>query len=161
MWEEMQSDWENFAIESFEEMKLLDSGNEAEQDLESTLTTDETVDYTGSSRIVQTKARIGQNLFRKAVLSSYDFKCCITGLSVPDLLIASHIIPWREDVSNRLNPRNGLSLSVLHDKAFDIGIITINDNMTVRVSQKYFKNTDSFFASSLIEYEGKPISLPE
>jgi len=56
-------------------------------------------------------------------------------LSEPKLLIASHIVPWRHDEKNRLNPSNGLSLSMLHDKAFDIEIIAINDNMTARVSK--------------------------
>ncbi|MXX40146.1 MAG: HNH endonuclease, partial [Gemmatimonadetes bacterium] len=92
-----------------------------------------------TDRIVQTKTRIGQNFFRKAVLSAYNYRCCITGLSIPKLLVASHIVPWHIDSANRLNPRNGLALSVLHDKAFDLGMITINEDMTVRVSKKEFR----------------------
>ena len=70
-----------------------------------------------------------------AVMSAYNGRCCITGLSLSGLLVASHIIPWSHDRDNRVNPRNGLLLSALHDKAFDTGLITIKDfDMTVRVS---------------------------
>ena len=136
MWKEMQNDWENFVIESYQAMRSVTAETEQEIALDDKPFSDEPVDYTGSDKSIQTKARVGQGFFRKAILSAYNYRCCITGLAVPRLLVASHIIPWREDAANRLNPRNGLSLSMLHDKAFDIGIITINEDMTVRVSQK-------------------------
>ena len=62
---------------------------------------------------------------------------------------------------NRLNPRNGLCLSILHDKAFDIGVITISEDMTVSVSRKYTDSASHFFNLALLAYDGKPISLPE
>ncbi|MEJ1958213.1 MAG: HNH endonuclease signature motif containing protein [Nitrosomonadales bacterium] len=74
--------------------------------------------------------------------------------------MASHIVPWRNDEENRLNPRNGLCLSMLHDKAFDVGIITIAEDMTVKVSRKQASNADHFFDSALFTYDGKPIALP-
>jgi predicted restriction endonuclease len=70
-------------------------------------------------------------------------------------------VPWRIDETNRLNPSNGLCLSMLHDKAFDIGILTITEDMTIRVSQKCTDNTDDFFNSALFAYNGKPIFLPK
>jgi predicted restriction endonuclease len=82
-------------------------------------------------------------------------------LAVPKLLVASHIVPWRDDASNRLNPKNGLCLSMLHDKAFDVGIITITENMTVMVSRKQTSIEDCFFDSALLAYDGKNIALPE
>ncbi len=118
-------------------------------------------DYSGTDRIIQTKTRNGQRFFRKAVLSAYNYRCCITGLSIPKLLVASHIVPWRIDSMNRLNPRNVLALSVLHDKAFDLGMITINEDMTVRVSKKEFRVSDEFVVTTLKSYDGKPIELPD
>jgi predicted restriction endonuclease len=50
---------------------------------------------------------------------------------------------------------------VLHDKAFDAGIITITENMTVMVSRGQESNWDQIFCSSLLAYDGKPIALPE
>ncbi|NOQ14181.1 MAG: HNH endonuclease [Methyloprofundus sp.] len=163
MWQEMQQNWGNFAIESSQAINSIDEENSPELKLNTQQVIDKKVDYTGSNKVIQSKARVGQNFFRKAVLSAYNYRCCITGLSVPSLLIASHIIPWREDAANRLNPSNGLALSMLHDKAFDIGLITINEDMTVRVSQQKFvtKESDSFYYSALQSYAGKAIFLPE
>lgn len=161
MWEEMQNDWERFALESNEVIRLIQSeiqpliipsGNDY---------LDKQIDYSGINKATETTTRIGQSFFRKSVLSAYNYKCCITGLSIPKLLVVSHIVPWREDEKNRLNPSNGLSLSMLHDKAFDIGIITINSDMTVRVTQSIIKNRDEFYTTALLSYDKKPIFLPE
>jgi len=162
MWEEMQADWGRFAIEMQRVTSALENTTEEQINAESdALTIEDEIDYTGGSKVVQTTTRIGQDFFRRAVLSAYDYRCCITGLSVPKLLVASHIVPWRIDVSNRLNPKNGLCLSMLHDKAFDIGIITVTEKMTVKVSRKHFTEADNFFSSALLAYEGKPIALPD
>ncbi len=159
MWQEMQNNWENFALESENTINSILQGSEsyvAENESAS-----EYQDYTGQDRIVPTKTRIGQKFFRKSVMSAYRYRCCITGLAMPKLLVASHIVPWRDDPGNRLNPRNGLALSILHDKAFDLGMITINDDMTVRVSRKDFRVKNKFFVTALRNYDGKMIELPD
>ena len=159
MWQEMQNNCNNFAIEVEGAINSILQGSEsyvAKNENES-----EYQDYTGQDRIVPTKTRIGQNFFRKSVLSAYKYRCCITGLAIPKLLVASHIVPWRDDPANRLNPSNGLALSTLHDKAFDLGMITINDDMTVWVSQKEFSMEDKFFVTTLKSYDGKSIALPD
>jgi len=157
MWDEMQGDWERFAIES--EQALSEAQVRARLDKETSQ--DDISDRVGEDSITQTSTRIGQNFFRSAVLSAYNGRCCITGLSLPTLLVASHIVPWRHDSANRVNPRNGLLLSALHDKAFDSGFITIRDDMTVQVSRKQNATNDQFFSESIGYYDGKPISLPE
>lgn len=161
MWEEMQADWERFAIEAQHSENVFGITPEFGADIDKTAMPDEIVDYTGSNKTVQTTTRVGQAFFRRAVLSAYNYQCCITGLSVPKLLVASHIIPWRVDAVNRLNPRNGLCLSMLHDKAFDAGIIAVAEDMTVSVSRKHVAKADYFFNSALLAYDGKPIALPE
>ncbi len=74
------------------------------------------------------KTRVGQDFFRKAVLANYGNACCITGIADTRLLIASHIKPWAvsNDRTEKLNPRNGLCLNALHDRAFDQGLITVD-----------------------------------
>ncbi|MDD5174981.1 MAG: HNH endonuclease [Sterolibacterium sp.] len=161
MWEEMQADWWRFAIEAQQAASGFGVTAELETPVDDTSMPDEVVDYTGNNKTVQATARVGQNFFRRSVLSAYNYRCCITGLAVPKLLVASHIVPWRVGAENRLNPRNGLCLSMLHDKAFDAGIITIAEDMAVRVSRKHATNTDHFFSSALLAYDGKPIALPE
>ena len=71
----------------------------------------------GQTREAIVEVRRNQYVFRKAILSSYDSTCCVSGLKDERLLIASHIVPWAEDKKNRLNPENGLCLSALHDRA--------------------------------------------
>ena len=157
MWNEMLSDWERFAIESQQAMSEV----EARKGPQREITQEDISSRVGEDRITQTTTRVGQNFFRTAVLSAYNGQCCITGLSLPTLLVASHIVPWTHDTSNRVNPRNGLLLSALHDKAFDSGFITIRDDMTVQVSRKHNVNSDQFFSETIEHYDGKPISLPE
>lgn len=157
MWEEMQGDWERFAIESEQVMSEV----QAKEGLDRETSQDDISDRVGEDRIRQTTTRIGQNFFRNAVLSAYNGKCCITGLSFPSLLVASHIVPWSHSRGNRVNPRNGLLLSVLHDKAFDAGIITVRDDMTVQVAFKHKVGDDRFFSESIAYYDGQSITLPE
>jgi len=161
MWEEMQADWGQFAIKTQQAVHNFEIANDFETIPDRNYPPDEIVDYTGNNKLVMTTARVGQDFFRRAVLSAYENRCCISGLAIPKLLVASHILPWRTNEANRLNPRNGFCLSILHDKAFDVGIITIAEDMTVIVSRKYATNTDHFFNSALVAYEGKPIALPE
>jgi putative restriction endonuclease len=65
------------------------------------------------------KQRRGQGYFRDAVLNNFGGRSGVTGLAVRDLLVASHILPWGSHPTERLNIRNGLCLSRLHDAAFD------------------------------------------
>lgn len=160
MWGEMQANWENFAIESQATVsQLVDT--DVGLDVENEDSAEEFVCYEGVNRVVSTTVRVGQSFFRSAVLSAYHYRCCITGIAIPKLLVASHIVPWRADTSNRLNPRNGLCLSMLHDKAFDIGIICLTDDLTVCVSKRYASETDPFFRDALLAYDGKSINVPE
>jgi putative restriction endonuclease len=153
MWNEMESDWEQFALEVQNATSIIDAPDEETQDDE--------LDYTGIVKIAQVKIRVGQDFFRKSVLNAYHGQCCISGLAVPKLLVASHIVPWRIDAANRLNPRNGLCLSMLHDKAFDAGMLTIAEDMTVCISRRYAREGDSFYDSALLAYDGQPMKMPE
>ena len=81
------------------------------------------------------KVRRVQTLFRASVLAAYDFTCAVSGLAVPALLQASHIIPWAKDERRRLDPRNGLALSALHDRAFDRGLITFDERLRLVCSK--------------------------
>lgn len=74
--------------------------------------------------------RVGQQLFRDALLSFWQGRCCITGLAVPALLRASHIRPWAvcESDEQRLDVFNGLLLAAHWDAAFDAGLVTFDDD---------------------------------
>jgi putative restriction endonuclease len=83
-----------------------------------------------------TKTRVNQGFFRKLVLASYDNQCALTGIDTPDLLVASHIVPWSINSSERTNPTNGICLNALHDRAFDEGLITFDEDFSVVYSSK-------------------------
>jgi putative restriction endonuclease len=85
---------------------------------------------------VLSTVRKHQTFFRKSLLTAYNGKCGITNIGHEGLLVASHIIPWSKDKKNRLNPRNGILLNALHDKAFDKGLISFEDNLDLIISPK-------------------------
>lgn len=103
------------------------------------------------------KVRIGQSIFRKMVLDNYDSKCCFSGVDLSTLLVASHIIPWSEREDIRLNPRNGLCLSSIHDRAFDQGLWTINDHSEILISYELKSTSSEFIEEQFLAYEGKTL----
>ncbi|MCO5230360.1 MAG: HNH endonuclease [Chitinophagales bacterium] len=111
-------------------------------------------DLKGETKIREVKTRINQNVFRQIVIANYSGKCAITGIDIPELLFASHIIPWSKNEDERLNPENGICLSALYDKAFDKGLIGLNEKYEILISSylkkkqqndyydKYFSHLD-------------------
>ena len=91
-------------------------------------------DYAIENRIAEVKQRVRQSLFRRRVLENFGGRCCVSGLAESDLLIASHIVPWAAKVESRLDPANGLCLSVHFDALFDAGYFTVTDDLRVVVT---------------------------
>jgi len=108
------------------------------------------------------KTRVNQNSFRQRILASYNEKCCITGIDIASLLIASHIIPWAKNEQERLNPKNGICLNAIHDKAFDTGLISITPEYKILLSEKILsKKSDFSIQSFFIKYANEKITLPD
>ncbi|MEI8703405.1 HNH endonuclease [Mesorhizobium sp. ISC15] len=84
------------------------------------------------------KFRIGQNIFRDALMEYWNGSCPLSGISSPELLRASHMMPWArcETDAQRLDVHNGLLLSALWDAAFDAGLVTFGDDGQVLVSSR-------------------------
>jgi len=159
VWDEFHADWERLAVESQLLREQLEQSVVETEEPESNLLIPE--DFTGETRRVLTEQRIKQNFFRKAVMSSYRGRCCMSGLSESKLLIASHIVPWSKDKANRLNPSNGLCLSAIHDRAFDKGLITLSESYEIVVSAILKQRNDNFIRDVILPLEGKVIELPE
>ncbi len=152
VWEEFHGNWEALAYSSEKlRAKLLPASS---QPIETQNFPD------GKEREITAKARINQGFFRAAVLAAYDGKCCVTGLAIPELLNASHILPWKESAANRTNPQNGLCLNALHDRAFDRGLMTISDAYTVQLSKSILKSKSLGRQALLCKYAGVKIHLP-
>jgi putative restriction endonuclease len=100
----------------------------------------------------EVKRRINQSFFRNAVLSSYENKCCITGINNTKLLHACHIVGWSEDDANRTNPQNGLCLNVLLHKAYDEHLLGISPDYEIFVSDELFGDKLKYVDNSTREY---------
>jgi putative restriction endonuclease len=153
IWKEFDGDWDSLAFESEQLLKKM-----------SARAVMVPVDFPeGVTRDSIVRVRVNQGFFRAAVLAAYGAKCCITGLAVSELLNASHIVPWSVDTKNRTNPRNGLCLNAIHDRAFDCGLVTVTpDDLRVRISGELKslsadKSVEEFF----LQWEGHSVSPPK
>jgi putative restriction endonuclease len=160
IWNEFNGNWGDLAFESEHLIAKFKNKN-----IEESIKENIDIDWKskkGIDRKTIVKQRVNQSFFRSTILSSYNLKCCVTGLSIPDFLVASHIKPWSKDKENRTNPHNGLCLNSIHDKAFDKGFITVTPDYKIMVS-KYFddysndKSVNDFF----IKYNNQNIIKPE
>jgi putative restriction endonuclease len=116
----------------------------------------------GLDRVQITKVRVNQQFFRAMILTGYRSQCAICELPVASLLVASHIVPWAQDKSLRMNPRNGLCLCNLHDRAFDCGLITITSDYRICVDRSLKKQAPSeSIANYFLKFEGQTLRLPE
>jgi putative restriction endonuclease len=169
MWSEFQSDINDLGPES---EQLLHDLFTADDDREVDFLERDKVRLEPSRKIsaplgptegtASVRVRRGQQFFRQTVINAYGVRCCISGINVPRLLVASHIKPWRDFPNERLDPRNGLCLSSLHDAAFDSGLITFDEKCNVVLSFRL----KTYFPQALLEqnflpFEGMPIRLPE
>jgi predicted restriction endonuclease len=112
--------------------------------------------------MVSRPMRLVQSFFRRSVLASYGYKCSFCGLEVRSLLNASHIIPWTASVELRADPRNGLCLCSLHDRAFDRGLMSVDSGGRLLVSKRIDKaNPVPLHRVGLIDLEGQPITMPK
>ena len=123
--------WYRFFLESSEGQEIV-----AKQEEERILSNSH-LEVTERQAIV--KSRIGQGQFRENLLSKYG-KCVITGVDIPQVLVASHIKPWAAcDNRERLDINNGFILSATYDRLFDSGLISFNERGNLLIA-KFINN---------------------
>jgi putative restriction endonuclease len=157
IWNEFYNDWDRLPFES-EKLLAKYANSTIEQVSEIEI---EDLPKEGKVRTQLVKVRVNQNFFRAMVMASYNNKCCITGLSAKELLVAGHIRPWGIDEKNRMNPQNGLAINALHDKAFETGLITILPNYKIKVSSILKKSKDESIKEYFVRYDSQSINLPK
>ena len=171
IWAAFNADWEELGVKSEERLQQL-LGNETQysdvalppqkkkpaQEFNMPIK----VPTGPTEKTLTSKARIGQHFFRQSVLASYNARCCVTGNPVPELLVASHILPWGSHPEQRLNPRNGLCLAQTQDAAFDRGLITFDDDFRLVLSP-YLRDflPNEALARNFTAYEGIKIEMPD
>lgn len=116
----------------------------------------------GETRIRAVKTRVGQNFFRTVILGMYGTRCAISGINIPDMLRASHIIPWSKNEKERVNPENGICLSALYDAAFDKGYIGVDTDYRIVIASKLKKwAKEPYYPEQFGKIEGTTIRLPD
>lgn len=157
IWTEFHQNWEQLLTES---RRLLTAMNVKEVPW----SYDEKVLAIGTNvpteRVSTVVTRLKQGFFRRAVLSSYNYSCCVCGIDLPQLLTASHIIPWSSRKETRIDPHNGLSLCALHDRAFDRGILAISPSYKIQIASVADTSKSEFTQISVMNFAGKYIHLP-
>jgi predicted restriction endonuclease len=154
VWEEFNSNPNQLAEESEEAYARLPLPNRTVEA--------EFVMPTGATEAPASRPmRLVQSFFRRSVLAAYEYSCAFCKIDVPALLSASHIIPWVASVELRADPRNGLCLCGLHDRAFDRGLICIDDKMLVKISPRLTSSTEGeVFRAAFTGLQGRPMLLP-
>lgn len=157
IWNEFFNNWDILPYES--EKLLANFENTTVEKLNHI--NDSQLPKEGEMREQLVRVRVNQSFFRASILASYNNTCCITGMKQPEFLVAGHIKPWSMDEKNRLNPRNGIAINALHDKAFESGLLTISTEYKIKISpllfkQKASKITEEYF----LRFENQDMILP-
>jgi len=148
VWNEFTNNWANSIFES---EKILAKKQKTTVEKKYKIRIPKAISRKGTTQIREVKTRVNQNFFRNLILSIYNTKCAISGIDIPELLVASHILPWSINEKERLNPENGICLSGLYDTAFDKGFITVDSEYNVLISNSLKKKRKSLFTTNILE----------
>lgn len=161
IWNEFHANWDQL----LEECAVLETHLHQDRPIASERLPDEEApeepDFSGETRETWQQQRVKQNFFRRAVLSGYGGRCCISGVSDTRFLVASHIVAWKDDAAIRLHPGNGLCLSVIHDKAFDQHLFSLTDDHRIILSRQLETTQDQFLQQVFWPSSDKSIAMPE
>lgn len=115
--------------------------------------------HSTSETLRQVKQRIGQIQFSKDVKENYHYKCCFPDCEIVDrkFLIGSHIARWVDNPEKRGNTSNGLCLCPIHDKAFENGYFSLDDDYRVVLSRDLEVRTSKVFLEKIKPYEHRKI----
>lgn len=165
VWDEFYNRWDRLVAESNQLLARFSAPIPSAADLQAaTVSEDEEIITrpTGpSERIGTVPVRLFQSFFRRTVLASYNSTCCVCGLDIRSLLVASHIKPWSVDESARSEPENGLCLCAIHDRAFDKGLIAVSEGFQFIVASRIIPSQQCFVRSALVDFHNKPLRIPK
>jgi len=159
VWQEYMNNWDEIFIEG---EKLLAAKKDTTIEKLYNINLDKYTEKEGLEKERLVKVRLNQEIFRGVVLSNFDNQCCITGIKFTELIVASHITTWRDDTKNRLNPKNGLALNCLHDKAFDKHLITVTEDLKIKISSNFYKHANVLsIKQNFIDFDSQQIITPK
>lgn len=153
IWDEFHHDWPGLVLAAAELSDAMDPLTNPD-DLE------QARPQGPSERQVLRAQRIHQTFFRDAIVSSYNATCCVTGITISECLIASHIVPWSKNEGLRADPTNGLCLSATFDRLFDTGLMTVTNDLTVRFADRIHSDPGPSIEDMILVYDGRAITRP-
>lgn len=162
IWTEFRENWDKMTVQSETRLQALKAAEERVAPMDSEPEAAYVPRDVATETEATVKVRTMQSFFRKVVLAAYDYKCCLTGNPVEELLVASHILPWSDFPQQRLNPKNGLCLAAHFDKAFDRCLITFDSEMRLVLSpvlKRYLPN--QAIESEFVRREGHRLTCPD
>lgn len=152
IWNEFHSDWNGLVWEANRLRGMYGKAEESEASF--------CAPSGASEKLRMTRQRVHQSFFRETILSSYAATCCVSGIALPECLIASHIVPWSVQESLRTDPTNGLCLSATFDRLFDTGLMTITQEFRVLFSSRVMNTNQPPVRNLLCAYNGQAIIKP-
>ena len=163
VWDEFHTRWESLVEESARLLRDLSPAPAAHEQPAADSEADAIIARpTGpSERSASVSVRLFQAFFRRTVLASYDSCCCVCGMDIRSLLVASHIKPWALDLPARSEPENGLCLCSLHDRAFDRGLIAVSSEFQVVVAHDVLASRQHFVQVALAGFHNQALSMPK
>ncbi len=104
---------------------------------------------------------VRSGVFQREVPRIYNYQCAVSGMRIESttsaqMVDACHIEPFSINGDDTI--RNGISLCPNIHRAFDRGLLTIDNNYLVQISGAFIESDSPF---SLRQFEGKQIQLPE
>jgi hypothetical protein len=164
IWDEFQNRWDALVEESSRLLQMLSLTASAPETFPAEVEPEDqpiiALPTGPSERRASVSVRLFQSFFRRAVLTSYSSACCVCGLDIRPLLVASHIKPWAGSESTRTDPENGLRLCAIHDRAFDRGLIAVSKELRVVVYQGIMSSRQQFVQAALISFHCQPLRMP-
>jgi putative restriction endonuclease len=120
-----------------------------------------TVSVETGSQLATIRVRLGQSEFARRIKEQYGHLCCFPscGVKDPRFLVASHIARWSDNEKLRGHLGNGLCLCLVHDRAFELGLFTLDEHYRVYVNPKERLGPSSVVLD-LIKVSGQRITLP-
>jgi putative restriction endonuclease len=156
MWHDFERDPETFAFEAEQAYSEL-----MRRELRSSEVV-EWEDVQGLDKAIVTKVRVNQHFFRSIILAGYKSQCAICSIPLSSLLVASHIVPWSVDKSLRMNPRNGICLCSIHDRAFDKGLLWITRDYRIELHTDVTAMTHvTAIAMNFGRFAGHTLTMPD
>ncbi len=159
IWDEFINNQEDLVFESeriladYKHLTIEEAHPDIEFDLQG---------LTGEVRIRMVKTRVNQRVFRQMILKTYKNQCAISGIDLPEVLVAGHIVPWSENEHERLNPENGVCLSALYDRAYEKGLICIDTDYKVLISERLRKESSKeYYQYFFGRFENQSILVPK